>query len=263
MEETDGFCIDREAFDAVVKFFSALNCVVDFMCAGIPFEAMRTVNLDRKTRYGLYAILCCGIVTAACSIGRAVSLDFKSPDPTYKLVPLSYWTAAEMYGAIIFASLPALRQLLSLVKRKLTSSEEDDQTARGKRRWWRRESRPQEPAHSGTTIWTYSPDSGGFRSFMGSDGRTIGAHASPTVTRELTRPGDEGPMSLAEMLNSDHNANRRSTLLATTMTASSVGKKPDSHIELGQVERGETSGRTTSEHDLDDEESLRHDRAGS
>ena len=38
------------------------------------------------------------------------------------LVPLSYWVDAEMFGAIIFASLPALRQLYTHYKQHKTLS---------------------------------------------------------------------------------------------------------------------------------------------
>lgn len=78
---------------------------------------------------GVFTILGCGLVTAGCSIGRAVTLDFASPDETCRclqpnyyiallttsdaLIPWSYWLDGELFGAIIFASLPALHQLFS------------------------------------------------------------------------------------------------------------------------------------------------------
>ena len=74
---------------------------------------MQHVQIDRRTKLGLFAILGCGLLTASCGIGRAVALDFSTKDQQWDLVPLLYWQFAEMYGAIIFASLPALRQLFS------------------------------------------------------------------------------------------------------------------------------------------------------
>ena len=52
------------------------------MCATIPFAALRDVQLDKRTKLGLFAILGCGLITAACSIGRVSALDFSNPDPT-------------------------------------------------------------------------------------------------------------------------------------------------------------------------------------
>ena len=227
MQEPEGFCVNREAFDIIVKFFSSLNCVVDFMCAGIPFVAMQTVRLDRKTRYGLYLILCCGIVTAACSIGRSVSLDFKSPDPTWTLVPLSYWTAAEMYGTIIFASLPALRQLLSLLYRKVSSNNSPSRRARSpwrRTKWGCRGRTQTEP-----TEWTYSPDSGGFGSFMHSAGASRHIqHGEP----ELTGTGCEEAYDLASVSEDVETATQTSTSARPTSKtwtcadASLVGEGP-------------------------------------
>ena len=111
----------------------ALNCVVDFICALVPFFALRHVQIDRRTKIGVFTILGCGLVTASCSIGRAVTLDFESPDETCSLnpllqyhclttnpkqppdalIPYSYWLDGELFGAIIFASLPAIRQLFT------------------------------------------------------------------------------------------------------------------------------------------------------
>ena len=237
-KETRGFCVDRKAFDIVVKFFSSLNCVVDFMCAMIPFVAMQTVRLDRRTRLGLYLILCCGVLTAACSIGRAVSLDFKNPDPTYYLVPLSYWTAAEMYGAIIFASLPALRQLLSLMRSKFATETDSPQW------FWqrRRRSRP----HSEPTMWTYSPDSGGFGSFIGSARRTWasrraterGTNASTRISG--TNMTTHGVVSMAPVTEED-----REIQAPPVHKTSTVDKPCDSFFELSSQEQGDSSGRTT------------------
>ena len=44
------------------------------------------------------------------------------------LVPLSYWVDAEMFGAIIFASLPALRQLFTHYKQYHTLRRVEDST---------------------------------------------------------------------------------------------------------------------------------------
>ena len=139
----EAFCPSSVSVDAAADTSpAAFNCVVDFMCAGIPFLAIRNVQLEMRVKAGLYVLLSCGVITAACSIGRIVALDFHTVDKTCKprpshpgphskprkrkdsprrfktlthwtgdLVPLTYWTAAEMFGATIFASLPALHQL--------------------------------------------------------------------------------------------------------------------------------------------------------
>lgn len=63
----------------------ALNCVVDFMCVGIPFVAVWGLEkVNMRTKVGLYALLCGGLITAACSIGRVNALDFHSADQTCK-----------------------------------------------------------------------------------------------------------------------------------------------------------------------------------
>lgn len=232
-DETKGFCVNREAFDIIVKFFSSLNCVVDFLCAGIPFAAMRTVRLDQRTRLGLYLILCCGVVTAACSIGRAVSLDFKNPDPTFALVPLSYWTAAEMYGAIIFASLPALRQLLSLIHGKASA-------AAWSLRWPRRRRSHEPRPSSEPTVWTYSPDSGGFGSFMGSGGRTRQSFHGTSQVTSATGVEAARPANLAEVLEEEPERRENSAQKPSTPET-----RADSFFKMGSLELGETSGQTT------------------
>ena len=63
---------------------TALNCIVDFMCATIPFFAMRNVQIDQRTKIGLFTILGCGLVTASCSIGRVTALNFQSKDAPCK-----------------------------------------------------------------------------------------------------------------------------------------------------------------------------------
>ena len=114
---------------------TAVNCLVDFLCVIIPISIIWRLQLKSCTQLGLILILLsCGVVTAACSIGRVVSLkDQVENDPTCESakqtnpfhlsvnsitntnqddwVDQTYWQIAEQYGGIIFASLPAIRQL--------------------------------------------------------------------------------------------------------------------------------------------------------
>ena len=112
---TDGFCLNPEVIDKAGKTFAgpyffplhtyldifskclslallnktdisipAMNCVVDAMCAAAPFFFIGRTQLDRKTKSSLYVVLSAIVLTVACSIGRAVALDFKSKDLSCK-----------------------------------------------------------------------------------------------------------------------------------------------------------------------------------
>ena len=81
----------------------------------IPIIIICSLQLQSRRQLGLILILLsCGLVTAACSIGRVASLKSQvESDPTYDWIDQTYWQVAEQYGGIIFASLPAIRQLSS------------------------------------------------------------------------------------------------------------------------------------------------------
>ncbi|KAI9668867.1 MAG: hypothetical protein M1831_000937 [Alyxoria varia] len=118
--ETPGHCMSLHRLDVATKAFAVFNVVEDFLCAGIPFVVIRGLQMKMRTKIGLYVVLCCGVVTAACSIGRMTAVNFESGDTSYNAVPLTYWSLAEAFGAVIFASLPALHQLWKHVRNQKT-----------------------------------------------------------------------------------------------------------------------------------------------
>lgn len=79
-----GFCVPRDIVDKLNQVVASVYIVVDFACAGIPFAAIRKVQMDRIVKLLIYPLLTCGLLTAACSIGRLASSDFRSPDPQCK-----------------------------------------------------------------------------------------------------------------------------------------------------------------------------------
>lgn len=100
----------------LTKSFSALNVFVDLLCATIPIIVIRDLQLQVRSKFALASILIsCGAVTAACAIGKVATLPTgPTPgDPTFEWVNVAYFQAAEQYGGLMFASLPAINQLQS------------------------------------------------------------------------------------------------------------------------------------------------------
>ena len=52
------------------------------MCALTPFLVVHSLQMAPRVKLSLYGVLCCGVVTAACGIGRIVALNFSVEDKT-------------------------------------------------------------------------------------------------------------------------------------------------------------------------------------
>ena len=79
-----GSCLAKVTIDKLNETVAAIYCAVDFMCAGIPFVTIRKVQMDRRIKALIIPLLMCGLLTAACSIGRLTSFHFDSKDPQCK-----------------------------------------------------------------------------------------------------------------------------------------------------------------------------------
>ncbi|KAI9714692.1 MAG: hypothetical protein M1828_001121 [Chrysothrix sp. TS-e1954] len=109
---TPGFCIPKDSFTIVDRFFGCINVIVDLIFALYSFYVVHGLKMQRKWRLALYLLLTCGLLAAVCSIGRVVASDLSSTDPTWDLIPLTFWALSEVSGVLILASMPAFHQLL-------------------------------------------------------------------------------------------------------------------------------------------------------
>ncbi|KAI9705271.1 MAG: hypothetical protein M1820_005269 [Bogoriella megaspora] len=112
---TPGHCINQEVLTKLTNAYGAIGCILDFTCVFIPVWIFRSLQMDRKTKIGLSAIICLGLITAACSLGKAITTNFISEDPTFDTVPVEIWAGMEANLGLCVACAPTLRHLFGIV----------------------------------------------------------------------------------------------------------------------------------------------------
>ncbi|POS78952.1 hypothetical protein DHEL01_v202665 [Diaporthe helianthi] len=92
----------------------SLNIITDLIFAVfIPVPMLWNINLTKRTRISLFAVLGLGCFACACAVVRLTFLDNyrKKDDWLWDTRYLTTWTVLEMNVGIIAASLPSLRPL--------------------------------------------------------------------------------------------------------------------------------------------------------
>ncbi|MCJ1469906.1 hypothetical protein MMC07_008550 [Pseudocyphellaria aurata] len=91
-----------------------INVVSDFAILMIPIFCISALQMPLKRKVGISVVFAIGLFACATSIVRAV-VSFKLigvTDQTWELIPLAYWSDAEIASGLICVSVPVLPQLI-------------------------------------------------------------------------------------------------------------------------------------------------------
>ncbi|OJJ75183.1 hypothetical protein ASPBRDRAFT_172932 [Aspergillus brasiliensis CBS 101740] len=112
--DISGYCL---SFEAVWFFNASMNIATDTTLLILPMPLLSQLHLPRMQKFALMGIFAVGGLVVITSILRLSSLRSvaQSSDTSYSNVGAAYWTAAECNVAIICASLPFLRPLVSRI----------------------------------------------------------------------------------------------------------------------------------------------------
>lgn len=114
-------CIDRASL-----YFStsAFNILTDIALCVLPIPMLLKVQLPRRQKLILIAVFALGSFVCIASIMRLTTLyDLtRSRDPPWIMATFSIWTACEAALAVICASIPTLKPLISRYIPRLVSS---------------------------------------------------------------------------------------------------------------------------------------------
>lgn len=86
--KTPGFLLPGEVLVKFIQAFGAVNCIVDFLCAGVAFFLVYCIPLTKEVKAGVSLLVLGGFVTASCSIGRAAGIRPNDPDSPCKFESL-------------------------------------------------------------------------------------------------------------------------------------------------------------------------------
>ena len=114
-----GICMSREAKESVILAQAIISVVSDFAFAAFPILFLWRVQIDLKTKIGLWILMGLGFITGACCLVRTVLNGQSVPlDGTYDGIINWLWRLFEVQIGIIAACIPTLRPLyLWLMKR--------------------------------------------------------------------------------------------------------------------------------------------------
>ncbi|MCJ1239923.1 hypothetical protein MMC14_007921 [Varicellaria rhodocarpa] len=108
--------------------FGGMSIATDFTCALLPFLIVRHLQLDLRTRTVLCIILGLGVLTAAASIGKTITANVATNDPTYDIVHVEIWALFEDNFGIAIASAPSLRILFGSIRKTLSKKSSNPRT---------------------------------------------------------------------------------------------------------------------------------------
>ncbi|KAI0517794.1 hypothetical protein F5B22DRAFT_654571 [Xylaria bambusicola] len=107
-----GTCINTTAF---FYFTSGFNILTDAWILLLPIPTLRSLKISRRSRYVLYGIFGIGSLATAMSCVRLYSIHIYTlaKDPFKDGVLVNLWSMVEVNIAIVCASIPALKPLVS------------------------------------------------------------------------------------------------------------------------------------------------------
>ncbi|KAL8793860.1 MAG: hypothetical protein Q9195_003586 [Heterodermia aff. obscurata] len=111
-----GTCMSTEALQKIVLVQAVISVVSDFSFAILPIVFLWRVQIDLKTKFGLWTLMCLGFLTGAFCLVRTILNDEALPlDRTYDGIINWIWRLFEVTIGIIAACIPTLRPLYSKV----------------------------------------------------------------------------------------------------------------------------------------------------
>lgn len=114
-----GTCMSRQAKEGIILAQAVISVISDFTFAAFPILFLWRVQIDLRTKIGLWILMCLGFITGACCLVRTVLNNQSVPlDGTYDGIINWLWRLFEVQIGIIAACIPTLRPLyLWIVKR--------------------------------------------------------------------------------------------------------------------------------------------------
>ena len=107
-----GTCMSREAKEGIILAQAVISVVSDFAFAAFPILFLWRVQIDLKTKIGLWILMCLGFITGACCLVRTVLNNQSVPlDGTYDGIINWLWRLFEVQIGIIAACIPTLQPL--------------------------------------------------------------------------------------------------------------------------------------------------------
>ncbi len=112
--------MSREAKQDIILAQAIISVISDFTFAAFPILFLWRVQIDLKTKIGLWVLMCLGFITGACCLVRTVLNNQSVPlDGTYDGIINWLWRLFEVQIGIIAACIPTLRPLYLWVMRRI------------------------------------------------------------------------------------------------------------------------------------------------
>ncbi len=112
--------MSREAKQGIILAQAVISVLSDFAFAAFPILFLWRVQIDLKTKIGLWILMGLGFITGACCLVRTVLNNQSVPlDGTYDGIINWLWRLFEVQIGIIAACIPALRPLYLWVVRRV------------------------------------------------------------------------------------------------------------------------------------------------
>ena len=118
--------MSTEALQKIVLVQAVISVVSDFSFAILPIVFLWRVQIDLKTKLGLWTLMCLGFLTGAFCLVRTILNDEALPmDRTYDGIINWIWRLFEVTIGIIAACIPTLRPLYSKIVSTLRGEKTD------------------------------------------------------------------------------------------------------------------------------------------
>lgn len=107
-------CIPFTLFKAFADVNGAVSVATDFMYVLLPIPTIWKLQVNRRTKLSLLAVLSVGVLAGGCAVARVITglAPFNVSDSPWTL-QFFIWFAAELNAGLIAASIPPLRPLVS------------------------------------------------------------------------------------------------------------------------------------------------------
>lgn len=108
----DGGCFTYDVKYGIILAQAIISLVSDFAFAAFPIVLLWRIQIDFKTKIGLWLLMCLGFITGACCLVRTVINNQALPkDGSYDGIVNWVWRTFEVQIGIIAACIPTLRPL--------------------------------------------------------------------------------------------------------------------------------------------------------
>lgn len=112
--------MSRKAKEGIILAQAVISIISDFVFAAFPILFLWRVQIDLRTKIGLWILMCLGFITGACCLVRTVLNNQSVPlDGTYDGIINWLWRLFEVQIGIIAACIPTLRPLYLWAVRRI------------------------------------------------------------------------------------------------------------------------------------------------